>query len=330
MFKIKIACLVLCALALGFISSAAVAAQKVIVISGVSEINGKDAGYVQVTDGVNESLKAVGITPEYMWVDLDAVTDSAEKEKLSLATVEKVKAAAPDVVIVMNDNCLKHIGTKIEDIPVVFTYVFGHPATLGLPKPNITGVTRASYAADIWALANKLLGVKTVALMSKKSPSMEGVRKYLFAGADKLKAASGVQYKEMYLLETFDEWKKAVNEFPEDFIYLADTSRITDGDKILSRVEVTAWTVANAKVPVVAATEKDIEAGALYAIVTSEKALGINAAEIAKKILNGTAPSDIPYVSSKKGKLVINVKTAKQYGLDIPYDILSSAEKIYE
>ncbi|MBU1194468.1 MAG: hypothetical protein KKE62_13480 [Proteobacteria bacterium] len=330
MSKIKIACLVVCVLALSFFANMAFAAKKVIVVAGVSEANGKEASYFLITGGINDSLKEAGIVPEYMWVDLDAVTDPAEKEKLSLTTVEKIKAATPDLVIVLNDNCLKNIGTKIDTIPVVFSYVFGNPASLGLPKSNITGVTRVSYAADIWALANKLFGAKTVALISKSSPSMEGVRKYLFAGADKLKAASGVQYKEMYLLNTFEEWEKTVKEFPEDFIYLADTSRITQGDKILPRTEVTAWTVANSKVPVVGATETDVEAGALYAIVTSENALGVNAAEVAKKILNGTAPADIPYVPSKKGKLVINAKTAQKYKLEIPYDILSSAEKVYE
>lgn len=330
MSKIKITCLILCVLVFGLFANTAFAAKKVVVISGVSETNAKEIGYHMIYDGINESFKPAGIVPEYQWVNIDAMPDAAAKEAAGMAAVEKAKASKPDLVIVINDDCLKYVGSKFDTIPVVFTYIFGQPATLGLPKANITGVTRVSYAADIWALANKLFGAKTVALLSKKSASMEGVRKYLFAGADKLKAASGVQYKEMYLLDTFEEWEKAVMTFPENFIYLADTSRILKDGKELPRAETTAWTVANSKVPVVGATEADVAAGALYAIVTSEKALGINAAEVAQKVLSGTAPADIPYVPSKKGKLVINAKTAQKYKLEIPYDILSSAEKVYE
>ena len=116
---------------------------------------------------------------------------------------------------------------KIGDIPVVFTYIFATPDSFGLPKANVTGVLRSSYAADIWGLANKLLGVKTVGVMSKKTTSMEGAKKYLTAGADKLEAASGVRFKEMNLIDTFEEWEKIIKTFPEDLVYLADTSRIT-------------------------------------------------------------------------------------------------------
>ena len=56
----------------------------------------------------------------------------------------------------------------------------------------------------------------------------------------------------------------------------------------------------------------------------------MNAAEVSQKILSGTAPSDIKYVQSVKGKLVINMKTAEKYQVEIPYEILPSAGKLYE
>ena len=112
-------------------------------------------------------------------------------------------------------------------------------------------------------------------------------------------------------------------------IYLADTSRIVKDGKEMTRQELVGWTVENAKKPVFAATESDVEAGALLAIVTSEPAMGAMTAETAIEILNGAAPAQV-YKQSKKGKLVINAKTAQKYKVDIPYDILSTAEKIYE
>lgn len=311
--------------------TAAFAAKKVVVISGASKQLAEDIGYGMVYNGINDGLKASGAQIVYQWVNLDAIKDPAAKAAAGKAAVAKAMAEKPDLIITLNDDCLKNVALSIDDVPVVFAFVFSDIRTIqGLPKKNITGVVRKSYAADIWGLANKLLGSKTVALISKHSISMEGVRKYLFAVADKLEAASGVKYKEMHLVSTFEEWKNIVNNFSEDLIYLADTSRIKDGEKVMSRAEITAWTVANAKVPVIGASESDVAAGALYSIVTSEYAMGMNAGLLAEQILNGKAPADLKYVQSKKGKLVINMKTAQQYKLDIPYDILSTAEKVYE
>jgi hypothetical protein len=158
---------------------------------------------------------------------------------------------------------------------------------------------------------------------------MEGIRKGLFARADILEKESGVRYKEMYLVDTFEEWEKQVKSFPEEFIYLADTSRILKDGKEMTRQDVARWTVENSKVPVIAASEVDVEGGALFSIVVSEKAMGNMAAESAIDILKGAPPAQV-YKMSKKGKLVINAKTAKKYKVDFPYDILSTAEKIYE
>lgn len=325
---------VVCVVA-SLVFTGAVFAKKVVVVTALNtktdKATLKEIGYQDVFDGIEEVAKGAGHEVVHQWYDLDAAPDAQGKSALGQSAVEKIKGAGPDVVIVVGGDSLRYIGIKIDEIPVVFTYVFSHVKTFPeLPKPNIAGVTRKSYAADIWALANQLLGAKTVALMSKDNTAMQGVKKYLTALADKLEAASGVRYKDMFLVNTFEEWQAAVNNFPEDFIYLADTSRVLKDGKEMPRGDVTAWTVANSKVPVIAATEIDAEAGALYSIVTSEKNMGKKAAEVALDILGGKSPADIKYVQSKKGKLVINMKTAQQYGLEIPYEILESAERVIE
>ncbi|MBU1169848.1 MAG: hypothetical protein KKD44_09835 [Proteobacteria bacterium] len=329
MKAMKFVCIVLCVAGMIFCSTAW-AAKTVVVISGVSKESAIKVGYGQVFEGIKEGFKPAGIEPVFQWVELDTLATEELKAVAGAKALAEVRKLKPDLIVTLNDDCLKYVGTKVDDLPVVFAWIFGHPQTLGLPKANITGVTRGSYAVDTWIMAKQLTGAKTVALLSKDSNSMAGVKQYLAAGADKLEAASGVRYKDMYLLNTFAEWEKAVNDFAYDFIYLADTSRIIKDGKELTRAETVGWTVEHAKVPVIAASETDVEAGALYAIVTSERTIGNMAAESAIKILNGAKLADVPYVTTTKGKLVINVKTANKYKIEIPYDILSSAEKIYE
>lgn len=321
--------IVLMAMLAGTAMAGDLSVKKVVVVSGVSKAQVVATGYNLVYDGIDEGFNGSGITPVYQWAEMTYLTTDAQKTKAGNLAIASARAEKPDLIIVVDDDALKFIGAKIDDIPIVFAFIFGSPKTLGLPRQNVTGIIRASYAADIWGLTNKLFGVKTVALISKYSAPMAGIKQVLAARAALLQKACGVLYKDTILCETFDDWKKAVTTWPYDFIYMADPSRIVKDGKEMARADVVRWTVANAKVPVIAASEKDVASGALFSIVTSEKGIGKLASETALDILNG-APISQAYTQSKKGKLVFNAKTIQKYKVEIPYEILSTADNVYE
>ena len=71
-----------------------------------------------------------------------------------------------------------------------------------------------------------------------------------------------------------------------------------------------------------------VESGGLMSYSTDDLAIYRRAATYVDKILKGTKPADLPIEQPTKFEFAINLKTAKQIGLNIPQSVLFRADRV--
>ena len=88
--------------------------------------------------------------------------------------------------------------------------------------------------------------------------------------------------------------------------------------------------LASNRLPGMFFTREVVVAGGLLSYGASLPDLFRRSASYADKILQGTKPSDLPVEQPVKFELVVNLKTAKDIGLNIPEFFLLRADEVIE
>jgi putative ABC transport system substrate-binding protein len=87
---------------------------------------------------------------------------------------------------------------------------------------------------------------------------------------------------------------------------------------------------ARDRLPAIAPAREFAEAGLLLAYGVDFRDIFRRSAVLLDKILKGAKPADLPVELPTKFELVVNLKTAKTLGVDVPLSVQQRADEVIE
>jgi putative tryptophan/tyrosine transport system substrate-binding protein len=241
-------------------------------------------------------------------------------------------ALQSEVIFTSSTPAVAAILQRTRTIPVVFVFVsdpVGSGFVQSLPQPggNATGFTpfvRSLGGKWVELLKEIAPGINRVTLLFNP-PTATFVEGYLGpfkAAADSLGAEAIVApVNDMSGIESL--LSKQANEPNSGLVVIPDSFNLRH------RAEITEL-IARNRVPTVYWSRQFTAVGGLISYGPYIEDEYRRAALYTNRILKGAKPGELPVQAPVKFELVINLKTAKALGLDVPPTLLARADEVIE
>ena len=273
--------------------------------------------------GFQDGLKELGYI-EGKNVSFEVRATQGDSTRLPKLAAELVKSR-PDLLFCISDACWR----EISPIPMVFAQVsdpvrIGFVASIARPGGNITGI--ANLRADLTA--------KRLELFRDTVPSLRRVLVTYDAGKTEeveavTAARSAASRLGLQLLENpikvpseMEPVLATLNEGGEDGILIVQTGtnlnipgrtlEVSTSNNLPTMYPASVWS----------------QFGALASYGADQYAQGRQVARLAHKILTGTPPRALPVELPDRIEFIINLKTAKRIGLQVPELVLVRADRV--
>jgi putative tryptophan/tyrosine transport system substrate-binding protein len=216
-------------------------------------------------------------------------------------------------------------------IPIVFStgvdpVQVGLVASLNRPGGNVTGVNymQVELAAKQLGLLHELLPTAkrfTVVVNPNNPPIVRS------AVVELEKAASSIGAQiEVLRVSSYAELDDALAKISQDRI---QALLVTAGQFFGNRVDLAALAARRA-IPAMYYDREFAEAGGLISYGSDLANQYYETGTYTGRVLKGENPADMPITQATKFELVINLKTAKSLGLEIPPTLLARADRVIE
>jgi len=301
------------------------AAMPVIGVLSASSASGRTHLVTAFRRGVREGgyLEGQNVTIEYRWGENqydrlpDLAADLARRQVSVIAATDTASAIAAKAATIALPVVFASGGDPIRE---------GLVASLNRPGGNVTGVTflTSEVGAKQLGLLLQLVpgAVRIAALIDPSWPITEPFVADVRAGASAMK-----KQVDMLPATTVSELDTVFASFAQKPIdaLLVGGSALTNN----RRVQV-ATLAAYHRVPAIYSLRESVDVGGLMSygasITEAHRQVGIYSA----RILKGQKPADLPIMQSFKFEFVINLNTARAFGLTFPPTLLAIADEVIE
>jgi putative ABC transport system substrate-binding protein len=251
--------------------------------------------------------------------------DNARKYAAELA------ALAPDVMLTSGTIALAAVQQISHTIPVVFVNLVdpvsgGFVESLARPGGNATGFLLFEYGiSGKWLELLKEIAPRVTRVAVLRDPTqVSGVGQL---GAIQSAASQlGVEFRPVGVRDA--------REIERGIIDFARGSNggliVTAGTQARDHRELIIGLAARYRLPAVYFNRLFVEAGGLISYGADTIDPLRRAANYVDRILKGEKPADLPVQAPTKFELVINLKTAKALGLEVPPMLLARADEVIE
>jgi len=236
-----------------------------------------------------------------------------------------------DVILTWTTSWVIAASRATSTIPIVFVGVtdpVGQGLVAGLARPgaNVTGI--ANFASDLSGKMIELLREivpDARRLGAVRNPDNPGVAFQLSQLMDAARAL-GLEFQ-VVDARVPAEFEAAFAQLRQGgiqgVVMVADSSVLEHADAIAALAQ-------QARLPTVFQRRENVEAGGLLSYGPNIRDAFRQVAGHVDRILKGVRPGDIPVEQPTKIELVINLKTAKAIGLEVPWFLQQRADEVIE
>jgi putative ABC transport system substrate-binding protein len=265
-------------------------------------------------------------------------TKPSDRISLGAADIRRFRAYAVelvglklDVIVTNTTPALAELQRATRTIPIVFVQISdpvsaGFVASLARPGGNMTGFSNFEYAiGGKWLQVLKEISPGIVHVGVVLNPEDPSGPRYLRT-IELEGPSSGVQVTTLAAPDV-TQMERSIDLFTREaaggLIVLPSPVMSSNRDRIVARA-------IHHRLPAVYPLRYFATAGGLVSYGVDPDDLHRRAASYVDRILNGASPADLPVQQPTKYELVINVKTAKILGIDIPPTVLARADEVIE
>jgi putative tryptophan/tyrosine transport system substrate-binding protein len=236
-----------------------------------------------------------------------------------------------DVIFAPSSTFVEAARQVTTSIPIVFAVHadpvgLGHVASLSRPSGNITGLSMllTELAAKELEMTNEAVpsATRIGVLWNPSTPSHPRALQAIEAAGEKL----SVELR-MVPARTLEDFDGAFSTMTREGVgaFLVVASPLIVAERV-----VVARLALKHRLPGMFPFKENVQAGGLMSYGADRDDLYRRAATYVDKILKGVKPADLPVEQASKYQFVINLKTAKALGLEIPPTLLARADEVIE